>query len=158
MQFKFKHTEKIVGIFLVLVIVGVVGVVILIGKEKRWFEKPYQFTTRFISGEGISPGMQVTIKGIQVGEVRSVNLTPDNWIEVKFSVFEEYTRHIRKDSVVKLRSPLIGSKTLVIIPGDKDMPAMSDNSFIWSEDTGVGKSILKERQKLIEEPDQITRI
>jgi len=157
MSFKFKHLEKIVGVFLSLVIIAIIGVIMLIGKEQRWFEKHYEFTTKFIRGEGLSPGMQVQIKGIQVGEVISVFLNKDNWIEVRFRVFEEYADRIRQDSVVRLRAPLIGSKTLEIIPGDADKPVLANGSYIWSEDTEEGERVLKEKQKL-EKTDEITRI
>ncbi|KPJ86992.1 MAG: hypothetical protein AMS17_10025 [Spirochaetes bacterium DG_61] len=158
MPFKFKHLEKIVGVFLTLVILIIVAVIILIGREQRWFEKHYEFTTKFLRGEGLSPGMQVAIKGIQIGEVKSVFLNEDNWIEVSFSVYEEYSERIRKDSVVKLKSPpLLGSKVLEIIPGGKDMPVLANGSYIWSSDTDEGSRIMEEKERM-EKPDQITRL
>jgi len=157
MSFKFRKIEKIVGVFLTLVIFIIIGVVILIGREQRWFEKHYQFTTKFLRGEGLSPGMLVTIKGIQVGEVKSIYLNEDNWIEVTFSVFEEYAERIKKDSVVRLRSPLIGSKSMEIIPGDKDQPVLASGSYIWSMDTEEGAKLLEKKIKQ-EKPDEITRI
>jgi phospholipid/cholesterol/gamma-HCH transport system substrate-binding protein len=157
MSFKFRNLEKIVGLFLTLVILIIVTVIILIGREQRWFEKQFEYTTKFLRGEGISPGLQVTVKGIQIGEVKSVYLNEDNWIEVTFSVYEEYNERIRKDSVVKLRAPLIGSKVLELIPGDKDMPILANGSYIWSVDSDEGARIMEEKQK-IEKPDDITRI
>jgi len=157
MSFKFSHLEKIVGIFLIIVILVIVTVVVMIGRERRWFEKHYYFSTKFQSGEGLSPGMQVTIKGIQIGEVKTVFLNENNWIEVKFSVYEEYAPRIRKDSVAQIKAPILGSKALKIIPGDKSMPTLANGSFIWSSDTEQGKSIIEKKQK-VEAPDQIARI
>jgi ABC-type transporter Mla subunit MlaD len=82
MSFKFKHLEKIVGFFLTLALLIVVAVIVMIGREQRWFEKQHIYTTKFTSGESVSVGMQVQIKGIQTGEVKSVFLTEDNLIEV----------------------------------------------------------------------------
>ena len=157
MSFKFKHLEKIVGVFLTLVILIIVTVIIFIGREQRWFEKHFEYSAKFLRGEGISTGMQVAVKGIQIGEVKSVYLNEDNWIEISFSVYEEYYERIRKDSVVKLRAPLIGSKVLELIPGEKDMPVLASGSYIWSMDTEEGARIMKEKEK-IEKPDEITRI
>jgi phospholipid/cholesterol/gamma-HCH transport system substrate-binding protein len=157
MSFRFKHLEKIVGVFLTVVILVIVAVIIMIGRERRWFEKQYQYNTKFLRGEGISLGMQVAIKGIQIGEVKSVFLNEDNWIDVSFSVYQEYAERIRKDSVVKRRSPLIGSKVLEIIPGEKDMPLLANGSYVWSEDTEQGERILAEKLKG-ERPDQMTRL
>ncbi len=157
MSFRFKHLEKIVGVFLSVVILVIIAVIIMIGRERRWFEKQYQYNTKFLRGEGISLGMQVAIKGIQIGEVKSVFLNEDNWIDVGFSVYQEYTARIRRDSVVKLRAPLIGSKVLEIIPGEKDMPQLANGSYVWSEDTEQGEKILSEKLKG-ERPDQITRL
>ena len=157
MSFKFKHLEKIVGVFLTLVILIIVVVIIFIGREQRWFEKQYEFTTKFLRGEGISPGLQVQVKGIQIGEVKSVFLSEDNWIEVTFTVYDEYSERIRKDSVTKMRSPLLGSKALEIIPGGKDMPVLANGSYIWSVDSDEGARIMAEKAKT-EKPDEITRI
>ena len=157
MSFRFKHAEKIVGVFLTVVILVIVTVIIFIGREKRWFEEQYQFTSKFRRGEGLSAGMQVVIKGIQIGEVKKVFLNEDNWIEVTFSVYKEYSPRIRKDSVVILKSPLIGSKTLELIPGGKDLPVLANGSYIWSRDTEEGQRILQDRQRE-EQPDEITRI
>jgi len=157
MSFRFKHLEKIVGVFLTVVILVIIAVIIMIGRERRWFEKQYQYNTKFLRGEGISLGMQVAIKGIQIGEVKSVFLNEDNWIDVGFTVYQEYTERIRRDSVVKLRAPLIGSKVLEIIPGEKDMPQLANGSYVWSEDTEQGEQILAEKLKG-ERPDQITRL
>lgn len=101
--------------------------------------------------------MMVEIKGIQIGEVKTIFLNEDNWIDVTISVYEEYTDRIRKDSVVKLRAPLIGSKVLEIIPGVTDMPVLETGSLIWSKDTEEGSRILRERKRE-EIPDEITRI
>ena len=157
MSFKFKHLEKIVGFFLTLAILIAVAVVIMIGREQRWFEKQHIYTTKFLSGESLSIGMEVQIKGIQTGEVKTVFLTEDNLIEVTFKVFQEYSGRIRKDSVVKKRSPLIGAKYLEIIPGESDMPVLASGSYVWSEDTEEGKRILSERLR-VDRPEQIQRI
>ena len=157
MSFKFKHLEKIVGLFLTLAILIAVAVVIMIGREQRWLEKQHIYTTKFLSGESLSVGMEVQIKGIQTGEVKTVFLTEDNLIEVNFKVFQEYSGRIRKDSVVKKRSPLIGAKYLEIIPGESDMPVLASGSYVWSEDTEEGKRILSERLR-VDRPEQIQRI
>jgi len=157
MAYRFKHIEKVVGVFLTLVILIVVALVIFIGRERRWFEQQYEFSTEFWRGEGLNPGLVVSMKGIQIGEVKTVFLNEENWIDVRFSVYEEYTERIRKDSVAKLRSPLIGSKVLEIIPGGKDQLPLENGSYIWSEDTDEGADILILRAKE-EKPDQLTRI
>ena len=157
MAAKFKHLEKIVGVFLTVVILVVIAVIVIIGREQRWFEKQKIYSTKFFRGEGLSPGMLVAIKGIQIGEVKTVYLNEDNWIEVTFSVYEEYADRIRKDSVVKINAPLIGGKVIEIIPGGTDMPVLETGSLIWSKDTEEGSRILKERKRE-EIPDEITRI
>ena len=157
MAYRFKHLEKVVGVFLTLVILIVVALVIFIGRERRWFEQQYEFSTEFWRGEGLKPGLVVSMKGIQIGEVKTVYLNEENWIDVRFSVYEEYAERIRKDSAAKLRSPLIGSKVLEISPGGKDELPLENGSYIWSEDTNEGADILKLRAKE-EKPDQLTKI
>ena len=81
MSFKFKHLEKIVGFFLTLAILIAVAVMVMIGREQRWFEKQHIYTTKFTSGESISLGMQVQIKGIQTGEVKTLIVSDTNGID-----------------------------------------------------------------------------
>lgn len=157
MAFRYKHSEIVVGVFLVAAVVVIIAVIIMIGSERRWFEKRFEFTTKFQRGEGVSPGMQVAIRGIQVGEVQSVYLNEDNWIEITFNVYQEYAERIRKDSVVKLRSPLIGSKALDIIPGGQTMPVLASGSYVWSEDTEQGRRILAQRTRQ-DRPEQLQRV
>lgn len=157
MAFRYKHSEIVVGVFLVAAVVVIIAVIIMIGSERRWFEKRFEFTTKFQRGEGVSPGMQVAIRGIQVGEVQSVYLNEDNWIEITFNVYQEYAERIRKDSVVKLHSPLIGSKALDIIPGGQTMPVLASGSYVWSEDTEQGRRILAQRTRQ-DRPEQLQRV
>jgi ABC-type transporter Mla subunit MlaD len=56
-----------------------------------------------------------------------------------------------------MRSPLLGSKALEIIPGGKDMPVLANGSYIWSVDSDEGARIMAEKAKS-EKPDEITRI
>jgi phospholipid/cholesterol/gamma-HCH transport system substrate-binding protein len=157
MAFRYKHTEIVVGIFVIFAVVLIIAVIIMIGSQRRWFEKRYEYTTKFLRAEGVSPGMQVRIRGIQVGEVKKIFLNEDNWIEVTFVVYQEYSERVRKDSVARLQAPLIGSKALEIIPGGKNLPVLASGSFVWSEDTEQGQSIIAEKLKE-EKPEQLQRI
>jgi phospholipid/cholesterol/gamma-HCH transport system substrate-binding protein len=157
MAFRYKNTEIVVGIFVIFAVMLIIAVIIMIGSQRRWFEKRYEYNTKFLRAEGITPGMQVRIRGIQVGEVKEVFLNQDNWIEVTFVVYQEYSERIRKDSVARLEAPLIGSKSIGIIPGGGDLPVLASGSYVWSEDTEQGQRIISERLAQ-ERPDQLQRI
>jgi phospholipid/cholesterol/gamma-HCH transport system substrate-binding protein len=157
MAFRYRNTEIVVGIFVIFAVVLIIAVIIMIGSQRRWFEKRYEYNTKFVRAEGITPGMPVRIRGIQVGEVKDVFLNQDNWIEVTFVVYQEYSERIRKDSVARLQSPLIGSKSIGIIPGGGDLPVLASGSYVWSEDTEQGQRIISERLSE-EKPEQLQRI
>ncbi len=63
MKFKIRFADQIVGIFVLVAIIAVAAILVLIGVNQRWFAKNYYYQSRFASGDGLSVGMPLVLKG-----------------------------------------------------------------------------------------------
>ncbi|HAM38968.1 MAG: hypothetical protein A2474_05920 [Elusimicrobia bacterium RIFOXYC2_FULL_34_12] len=139
---KASKTEKITNFFIIWGIICILSIVVLIGRGKRWFSNSFSYYSIFKKGDGLSKGMLVYMNGVPIGSLTSYKLDGNNNIALKISVFEEHGRRIRKGSVLRLVSPLLGSKILEIVPGSVNDPQLANTSYITPYDSDEGKRIL----------------
>lgn len=154
MKFRIKFANQIVGLFILLAILGLVGAFILLGANQRWFAKNYYFYSRFKSGGGLSRGMAITFKGFDIGKVDDVRLDPETrLVTMDFHIFDQYYRHVvLENSVLELASSPIGiGGGLVLHPGkvaNPPLPPLEEGSYIPSLDFKEGIELV--RQGLVE--------
>lgn len=144
--------EQIVGIFILVAVVGVAVVLIFIGINQRWFAKNYYFSSRFNSGDGLSVGMPITLKGFEIGKVEKADLTDDNRVDVTFYIYDTYYHKVVPNSVLELASSTLGlGGGLKFHSGrNKDSP-LEEFSFIPSLDLEEGQLLVE--KELVETPD-----
>lgn len=147
MAYKFKYLEKIVGSFIVISLIVLIGTIILIarGKNLNPFEKKHFYRTYFNKGTGLSEGISVMLNGVKIGNVTKMRLNDENKIDIFFIVQKEYINRIKKDAIARVNAPLIGSKTVEILPGSEGAPMVPDNDYVVSVDSDKGKELLKAR-------------
>ena len=144
MKFKFRHLEKIVGLFIILSLLTVLVAVIAIGRAQNWFEKNFFYRSVFTQAAGINPGSAVQMMGINIGEVIAVNLNAEDQIEVKFKVREKFLDKIRSDSVARAASAsLLGGKVLEITVGSPLLSRVEPLSVLPAEEGGGLAELLK---------------
>ncbi len=144
MKFHIRFAEQIVGFFILIALLMILVIIIFMGINQRWFSKDYHFTSRFLSGTGLSVGMPLKLKGFKIGSVDKIELNDDNTVEVNFHIFDTYYSKVRKNSVLELSvSPIgIGGSGLLFYPGvSKEL--IPDMSFIPSLDFTRGKDLVK---------------
>jgi len=156
MAYKFKVIEKFVGFFVVAALLFFIGMIILIGREKKFFEKKTYFYTFYKSGEGLTTGIPVLYNGIKIGQVSTVKLNEDNRIYLKFYVSSEYAGRIHEDSVAQFVKPLLGQSAIRIItpPGSAEK-ILENDSYIYSSDSEEGQALLASRRNVAEGPERI---
>ena len=144
MKFKTRFTEQIVGTFILIAVVGVAVVLIFIGVNQRWFARNYYFSSNFYSGDGLSVGMPITLKGFEIGKVEKIDLTDDNRVDINFYVYDTYYHKIVPNSVLELASSTFGlGGGLKFHPGRSDDPPLEEFSFILSLDMEEGQLLVK---------------
>jgi phospholipid/cholesterol/gamma-HCH transport system substrate-binding protein len=158
-----SQIHQIVGWF-VLVPAVVLGVVLfVVGNNENLFEKKYHITTVFSEGFGLRVGYPVTLLGLQVGRIDSIEFTEQNNARFKLKVLKKYQDKIRANSVARIEKSggLIGDPQIEITPGTKSEPIVADGGHIESDEpldlTAEAKAMLDTVKKTLAKVDGIAQ-
>jgi phospholipid/cholesterol/gamma-HCH transport system substrate-binding protein len=142
MKFKIRFVDQVVGIFVLVALAGIAVILIFIGLNQRWFARNYLFTSIFVSGDGLSVGMPVMLKGFEIGKVSRISLTADNRVDMEFSVQDTYYSKVTPNSVIELVSSPIGLGTsLKFHPGKGSGPPLAEHTVIPTLASAEGRRL-----------------
>ena len=144
MELKFSRMDRVVGVFIIAVVVLMVSTVVLIGRGKDWFRPTVTYFVEFKENYNLSPGSPVKLYKAEIGKVKDVTLVGDA-VRVRLSIFEEYHNRFRQDTVVTVESPtFIGSEYVAVRPGKPDSPLIPPSGTVKSEEKKTLSQILAE--------------
>lgn len=128
------HIEIAVGYFFSLFVIFILVLVIFMIFNRNISLFHNEYFSFYEYADGINNGTEVTLNGIKVGEVKSLDIEANHRVKVIFTVDKKFSGMVTKDSVAKIVRPLmIGNKQINIIPGKKGtLPAGSE---VKSEDS-----------------------
>jgi phospholipid/cholesterol/gamma-HCH transport system substrate-binding protein len=112
-----RSTEIRVGIFVLICLAVIAGMILKFGKYERFAEKTYAITVVFPNVGGIVKDANVLYGGIAVGKVRDIYLDQTGLlrVNVKLGIYEGVK--IRKDAkFVVNQSGLLGDRYIDVIP------------------------------------------
>jgi phospholipid/cholesterol/gamma-HCH transport system substrate-binding protein len=145
MKFKVRFVDQVVGIFVLVALAGIVVLLVFMGFNQRWFARNYSFTSTFASGDGLSVGMPIVLKGFQIGKVTRISLTADNRVDMEFSIQDTYYEKVTPNSVIELVSSPIGLGTsLRFHPGRGAGPPIPEHSAIPTLGSPEGRRLVEE--------------
>jgi len=145
MKFKFRFAEQIVGLFVLISLVLVCVALILIGVNKRWLREDLVYKSRFLSATGLRSGMSITLRGLKIGELQSIELSDDNMIDVSFLVYEEYINRVVENSVIELQANPLGlGAQIAFFPGLQKGDPLVEGAFIYSTSDQEGRRLVSE--------------
>lgn len=134
MQLSFDAKEKIVGAFMVIVVVFLLTIVVMIGRGKDWFKAYVTYYTVFSEAYNLHKDARVKLFKADIGKVQSVRLEGDK-VRVELGILPDYAPRIRTDSVATVESPtLIGSEYVSIKPGSAQAPPIPKRGVIPSKE------------------------
>jgi len=143
MKLRIRFAEQVVGIFVLLALIGVGAILVLIGVNQRWFARNYTFASRFASGDGLSVGMPIMLKGFEIGRVSRITLNPQNEVDVQFSIQDTYYDRVHRYSVLELATSPIGLGVSLRFHSGRDRgPPLPEDSFIPSLDSEEGRELV----------------
>jgi phospholipid/cholesterol/gamma-HCH transport system substrate-binding protein len=144
MEMEFSKLEKVVGTFIVGVVLLLMSTLVIIGRGKDWFEKYVPYYTTFNESYNLQENASVKLFKADIGKVQSITLT-QNRVSVKLLILDQYASRIRQDAVAVVESPtLIGSEYISIIPGSPDAPLIAPNGEIPSKEKRSISDIMSE--------------
>jgi phospholipid/cholesterol/gamma-HCH transport system substrate-binding protein len=117
MELTYTRTERIVGLFVIGVVLLLLSTVVVIGRGKDWFLSYVIYTTALESTYGLEQGTPVRLYELDIGKVRKVALVNEH-VEVTLAVQAEFAPRITTGTSVVVQSPtIIGSTYVAILPG-----------------------------------------
>jgi len=133
MRITFDAREKIVGSFMVIMVILLLAIVVMLGRGKDWFETYVTYYTVFDEAYNLNENAQVKLYKADIGKVKSVRLEGDK-VKVKLAILEDYASRIKTDSVAIVESPtFIGSEYVSIKPGTPEAAPIPENGTIPSK-------------------------
>lgn len=127
----YSAQERIVGVFMLLALAFVFGLLFAKGRSANLFEHRVIYHAYLENAQGVSTETRVKISGIEVGRVTSVDISADNKIHITFFVFKRFHNLVREDSKAALsKLSIIGSATLEISAGSPDSPPVPERARI----------------------------
>lgn len=146
MEMDFSRMEKVVGAFVIGVILLLMATLVIIGRGKDWFEPYITYTTSFNESYNLQENASVKLFRTDIGKVTDIILEKTR-VRVKLAILEKYASRIREDAVAIVESPtLIGSEYISIIPGSPDAPLIASGGEIASREKRSLTDIMTEFQ------------
>lgn len=160
MNFKLRNANKLVALFLLAAVIIVLATMVFTGDITDLFSQKYFFTSVFDDTIGLSPGLPVKLKdlNIEIGKVETVESgNIKGQIKVKYSVLRNYVdTYLKRDTVAFFESPVIpiigGDTVLTLTIGEdsknliplhnKTHKPLINKLYIPSNQTNEGKVIL----------------
>ena len=153
MRFRIRFARQVVGVFVLIAILGMAGILILLGANQRWFAKNYYFHSRFNSASGLSVGMPIQLKGFEIGKIDRISLSKTNQVEIDFYIYDNYYDKVVPNSVLELAaSPIgLGGGSLRFHPGRGEGSPLEEMAYIPSLELAEGKALVA--RGLVEMPE-----
>lgn len=144
MRFRIRFADQIVGCFVLLAVVGIAAILVFMGTNQRWFAKNYHFQSRFASGDGLSVGMSIALKGFPIGKISRIRLNAENQVDVEFYIQDTYYDKVRPNSILELASNPLGlGGGMKFHPGKGGGAPQAEMSFIPSRDMPEGQALVE---------------
>ena len=144
MEVDYNKKEKIVGTFVIGIVILMLTMLIIIGRGKDWFKTYVTYYTTFEESYNLKENAAVKLYKADIGKVKKITLEEDK-VRVKMAILENYSSRIRSDSVAIVDSPtFIGSEYISITPGRADSLLIEEGGEIPSREKKSVSDILAE--------------
>jgi phospholipid/cholesterol/gamma-HCH transport system substrate-binding protein len=144
--------HQIVGWFVLVPLLVLVGVLVLVAQSEHLFEEKYHMTTLFSESFGLKPGKQVMLLGIQIGKVTKVEVTEQNDALVTLEILKKYKEKIRQNSIATIGKSggFVGEPQIEITVGNRDKPAVEEGGHIEAEEPFNVAELMQEIKPLVD--------
>jgi phospholipid/cholesterol/gamma-HCH transport system substrate-binding protein len=135
MQTTPKKRAVIVGSFIFLGLLFLLGGILTIGNLHSTFSRKVEITAIFDDVNGLQAGNNVWFSGVKIGTVKKLSFYGDSKVLVEMKLDEKLQPYIRKDAKAKISTDgLIGNKLIIIYGGTQSAAAVEDGDALGIED------------------------
>ena len=121
------------GIFVVISILLLLGLIFFIGKQKNLFSSTFIVYADFNNIGGTKEGNFVRFAGINIGTVETINIINDTTVRLALSIEKKIQPYIKTDAMATIGSDgLMGDKLILIAPGSDSTLAVKNGGKLLS--------------------------
>lgn len=132
----YSRRERIAGAFILLAILLLAGGLAFSAQVAFLLADTFTLYARISTAEGVSDEAKIRFNGVDIGQVTSVELTPERNVLLTMKIREAFHDVIRQGSVAHLnRLAVLGDVTIEITRGNPELPVLEDGSFIPVKET-----------------------
>ncbi len=142
-----------VGAFLLSGTILFAAGLFLIGSRQKVFSRGFEVYTEFSSVGGLQTGADVKVSGLQVGELKEIQVPrePSGQYRVKLRLDEKVHPLVRQDSTVSIQTEgLVGDKYLEIAKGSDDSPPCPSGGTIQGMEPFDFADLMQEGRGLLD--------
>lgn len=117
------------GLFVISGIAFTVVLLYMIGSSRNLFSSSFEISATFNNVNGLLPGNNVRLSGIDVGTVKRIAVTSDSSVQVFMIINKKMRKYIRRNSIASVGTDgLMGSKLVNInsLPGKSEQVNSGD--------------------------------
>jgi len=127
-----------VGAFISCLSILFVVFVAILGVQEKTFESKITLKTRMENVQNLKRGGKVHLRGIKIGSISAIEFVSLDTLEVTMRIVERYSKWIKKDSVVSLKTEgVLGDKFVEIQGGTAEAAQVTDMDLLKT-DQGFG--------------------
>ena len=134
MEETFTWREKLVGFFLLFVIILTMVSLLIIAQGKGWFLTYRTYLIKLEQGYNLQQGSLVKMFNTEIGKVTDMRIKEENGrpiVEVTIRILTDYSNFILEKSVAEVVSPFrLGSEYIEITPGPTEYPPLKEYGTI----------------------------
>ena len=140
---RFKGLEKKIGLFVIVAFLGIVLTIIAVGIQQDVFSPKTRLFIITDSGNEISEGMAVKLRGFNIGKVEKLELTDDARVKVTLSILRSHMQWVKSDSKARLlKEGVIGANIIEISLGSEKEKPLEHNAVIaFERERGLGQVV-----------------
>lgn len=120
------NQKRLVGLLILVTALALLYLVFLLREQANPFSRNFTVHAVVSRADTIRVGTPVTLAGISVGSVSSLDITPDNQIRVLMDIEEKYHSKIRSDSRATLINPTFGNPYIDIAIGTAEQQVIPE--------------------------------
>lgn len=136
-----------VGIFILIGLLAALTAILLLGGNRVFFTRYIHVKAKFTEVSGLVPGSVVSLAGLPVGNVDSIDFAPtENKLVIDLKINNDFQSRLVEGTVAEIRTQgALGDKYVYLIPGPQGGGVIRDGSEIAASETDFMK-LLTDRQ------------
>jgi len=150
-----QRVEFKVGLFITITSLLIMAALGYVAVRKGVFAKFHTYTLSSKSGDNLAEGMPVTVWGVTIGRVSSLELNAQGTVLIGIKIPERHVRMIRAGSKFVLDKPLIGTPRIVVTTNNLDGLPLPPGMIPELTESNDINEIIKRARPIVDKADRI---